>query len=109
MISIDFYDFNRLEHFLDFLGSNLPAWWDPYKLQVSYITKAWSMKLMPCSSTYPVILLSCGFFFQVVKLASDTFNYSAIDRAKSRTKHSIMTKVPAVGKKFHRLGLPPKV
>lgn len=49
------------------------------------------------------------FFFQVVKLSSDTFNYSAIDRAKSRTKHSIMTKVPAVGKKFHRLGLPPKV
>lgn len=45
---------------------------------------------------------------KVVKLASDTFNYSAIDRAKSRTKHSIMTKVPAVGKKFHRLGLPPK-
>ncbi|XP_061186377.1 phosphatidylinositol 4-kinase type 2-alpha-like isoform X1 [Saccostrea echinata] len=45
---------------------------------------------------------------KVVKLASDTFNYNAIDRAKSRTKHSIMTKVPAVGKKFHRLGLPPK-
>lgn len=45
---------------------------------------------------------------KVVKLASDTFNYNAIDRAMSRTKHSIMTKVPAVGKKFHRLGLPPK-
>lgn len=68
------------------------------------------MKLMQRSSAYPVIFLSCDlFFFQVVKLASDTFNYSAIDRAKSRTKHSIMTKVPAVGKKFHRLGLPPKV
>uniref|UniRef100_A0A8W8IZR2 Phosphatidylinositol 4-kinase type 2 n=1 Tax=Magallana gigas TaxID=29159 RepID=A0A8W8IZR2_MAGGI len=56
---------------------------------------------------------SSGSYFvkdheKVVKLASDTFNYSAIDRAKSRTKHSIMTKVPAVGKKFHRLGLPPK-
>ncbi|KAK3095946.1 hypothetical protein FSP39_021139 [Pinctada imbricata] len=45
---------------------------------------------------------------KVVKLSSETFNYNAIDRAKSRTKQRIMTRVPSVGKKFHRLGLPPK-
>ncbi|XP_064599964.1 phosphatidylinositol 4-kinase type 2-alpha-like [Liolophura sinensis] len=46
---------------------------------------------------------------KVVKLASETFNYSAIDRAKSRTKKNIYHRYPAVGKHFHRIGLPPKV
>ncbi|KAM9142411.1 phosphatidylinositol 4-kinase type 2-beta isoform 2-T2 [Pangshura tecta] len=45
----------------------------------------------------------------VVWLVSETFNYSAIDRAKSRGKKYALEKVPKVGKKFHRIGLPPKV
>lgn len=44
-----------------------------------------------------------------MKLSSETFNYTDIDRLKSRTKQSILQKVPALGKRFHRLGLPPKV
>ncbi|XP_044537690.1 phosphatidylinositol 4-kinase type 2-beta [Gracilinanus agilis] len=46
---------------------------------------------------------------KVVWLVSETFNYSAIDRAKSRGKKYALEKVPKVGKKFHRIGLPPKV
>lgn len=42
-------------------------------------------------------------------LVSETFNYSAIDRAKSRGKKYALEKVPTVGRKFHRVGLPPKV
>lgn len=49
------------------------------------------------------------FFPQVVYLASDTFHYSAIDRAKSRGKKYALEKVPKVGRRFHRVGLPPKV
>lgn len=47
--------------------------------------------------------------FQVVYLASETFNYSAIDRVKSRGKRLALEKVPKVGQRFHRIGLPPKV
>ncbi|XP_043828820.1 phosphatidylinositol 4-kinase type 2-beta isoform X1 [Dromiciops gliroides] len=46
---------------------------------------------------------------KVVWLVSETFNYNAIDRAKSRGKKYALEKVPKVGKKFHRIGLPPKV
>ncbi|XP_075046945.1 phosphatidylinositol 4-kinase type 2-beta [Mixophyes fleayi] len=46
---------------------------------------------------------------KVVWLVSETFNYSAIDRAKSRGKKYALEKVPQVGRKFHRIGLPPKV
>ncbi|KAM5158726.1 phosphatidylinositol 4-kinase type 2-beta isoform 2-T2 [Callospermophilus lateralis] len=46
---------------------------------------------------------------KVVWLVSETFNYSAIDRAKSRGKKYALQKVPKVGRKFHRIGLPPKV
>ncbi|XP_067893393.1 phosphatidylinositol 4-kinase type 2-beta [Heterodontus francisci] len=46
---------------------------------------------------------------KVVWLASETFNYSAIDRAKSRGKKYALEKVPKVGRRFHRIGLPPKV
>ncbi|XP_071949232.1 phosphatidylinositol 4-kinase type 2-alpha-like [Antedon mediterranea] len=45
---------------------------------------------------------------RVVKLASETFNYSAIDRAKSKTKKFTYDKFQTLGKHFHRLGLPPK-
>ncbi|XP_030286915.1 phosphatidylinositol 4-kinase type 2-beta [Sparus aurata] len=46
---------------------------------------------------------------KVVYLASETFHYSAIDRAKSRGKKYALEKVPKVGRRFHRVGLPPKV
>ena len=39
--------------------------------------------------------------FQVVKLASETFNYSAIDRAKSKTKKNVAERFPELGRKFH--------
>ncbi|XP_013399472.1 phosphatidylinositol 4-kinase type 2-beta isoform X2 [Lingula anatina] len=45
---------------------------------------------------------------KVVRLASETFNYSAIDRAKSRTKRNIQERFPELGRHFHRIGLPPK-
>ena len=47
--------------------------------------------------------------FQVVKLSSKTFNYNAIDRAKSSTKKNIQEHFPQVGRRFRRIGLPPKV
>ncbi|XP_040181379.1 phosphatidylinositol 4-kinase type 2-beta [Rana temporaria] len=46
---------------------------------------------------------------KVVWLVSETFNYNAIDRAKSRGKKYALEKVPTVGRKFHRIGLPPKM
>uniref|UniRef100_A0A3Q3F7P3 Phosphatidylinositol 4-kinase type 2 n=1 Tax=Labrus bergylta TaxID=56723 RepID=A0A3Q3F7P3_9LABR len=46
---------------------------------------------------------------KVVYLASETFHYSAIDRAKSRGKKYALEIVPKVGRRFHRVGLPPKV
>jgi phosphatidylinositol 4-kinase type 2 len=36
-------------------------------------------------------------------------NYSAIDRAKSRTKQNVSNRFPSVGRRFNRIGLPPKV
>ncbi|XP_040294681.1 phosphatidylinositol 4-kinase type 2-alpha-like [Bufo gargarizans] len=46
---------------------------------------------------------------RVVYLSSETFNYSAIDRVKSRGKRLALEKVPKVGQRFNRIGLPPKV
>jgi len=46
---------------------------------------------------------------RVVHLSSKTFNYNAIDRAKSKTKKYTSERFPAVGRRFHRIGLPPKV
>lgn len=54
-------------------------------------------------------MLTAYNFFKVVDLASETFNYSAIDRVKSRGKRLALEKVPKVGQRFHRIGLPPKV
>ncbi|XP_045437921.1 phosphatidylinositol 4-kinase type 2-alpha isoform X2 [Pipistrellus kuhlii] len=45
----------------------------------------------------------------VVHIASETFNYSAIDRVKSRGKRLALEKVPKVGQRFNRIGLPLKV
>lgn len=42
-------------------------------------------------------------------MTSLTFNYNAIDRAKSRTKKNVNERFPKVGKHFNRIGLPPKV
>ncbi|VDL90985.1 unnamed protein product [Schistocephalus solidus] len=47
--------------------------------------------------------------FQVVRLASTTFNYRAVDRAAARTKQHVAERFPDIGRHFHRLGLPPKV
>ena len=47
--------------------------------------------------------------FQVVRLASETFNYLPLDREKARAKKIVNEKFPQVGKHFHRIGLPPKV
>lgn len=49
------------------------------------------------------------FVFQIVKLASETFNYTRIDREKSRAKKMVSERFPKVGRHFHRIGLPPKV
>lgn len=46
---------------------------------------------------------------KVVRLAAPTFNYSKMDRAKADTKRRIMDRYPTIGRKFHRIGLPPKV
>ena len=42
-------------------------------------------------------------------MASETFCYDAIAVAKSKTKRSIADHLPEIGRRFHRLGLPPKV
>ncbi|KAG8179007.1 hypothetical protein JTE90_014010 [Oedothorax gibbosus] len=44
---------------------------------------------------------------KVVRLTSETFNYSAIDRAKSRSKINLLQRFPNLH--FNRIGLPPKV
>ncbi|XP_056147852.1 phosphatidylinositol 4-kinase type 2-alpha-like [Lampris incognitus] len=46
---------------------------------------------------------------KVVYLASETFNYNAIDRVKYRGKKLALEKVPKVGQRFQRIGLPPKI
>lgn len=45
---------------------------------------------------------------KVIKLCAPTFNYSAIDRAKSATKQNVNSRFPSVGRRFNRIGLPPK-
>uniref|UniRef100_A0A094ZEK3 Phosphatidylinositol 4-kinase type 2 n=1 Tax=Schistosoma haematobium TaxID=6185 RepID=A0A094ZEK3_SCHHA len=45
----------------------------------------------------------------VVRLVSESFNYSTVDRAKSRTKQHFASRFPELGRHFNRLGLPPKI
>lgn len=45
---------------------------------------------------------------RVVRLVSETFNYLRIDREKARAKRAVYERFPALGRRFHRLGLPPK-
>lgn len=44
---------------------------------------------------------------KVVKLSSESFNYIAIDRVKSKTKQNLANRFPNM--RFDRIGLPPKV
>ncbi|RZF43110.1 hypothetical protein LSTR_LSTR001288 [Laodelphax striatellus] len=46
---------------------------------------------------------------KVVKLVSETFNYHRIDRRKSQVKVAINEHFPKLGRRFHRLGLRPKI
>ncbi|XP_050438033.1 phosphatidylinositol 4-kinase type 2-beta isoform X2 [Adelges cooleyi] len=46
---------------------------------------------------------------KVAKLVSETFNYGRIDREKTRVKHAINDHFPKLGRRFHRLGLRPKI
>ncbi|CAJ0584676.1 unnamed protein product, partial [Mesorhabditis spiculigera] len=45
----------------------------------------------------------------IVELAAPTFYYGKLDRAKARTKERIRSRYPDIGRRFHRIGLPPKV
>jgi len=45
---------------------------------------------------------------KVVKLASETFNYLRLDVEKSKAKKVVNEHFPKVGRRFNRLGLPPK-
>lgn len=47
--------------------------------------------------------------FQVVRLASETFNYTAFDRAKARSKKFATERFPDTLGKHVKAGLPPKV
>lgn len=64
---------------------------------------------LSCGKCQVSLLTSALLCLQVVYLASETFNYSAIDRVKSRGKRLALEKVPKVGQRFNRIGLPPKV
>ena len=46
---------------------------------------------------------------KIVSVAAETFNYSALDRAKARTKSRVSHHFPQIGRKFNRIGLPLKV
>jgi len=45
---------------------------------------------------------------RVVWLAAESFYYGQIDRAATKAKRSMSERFPEIGRKFHRLGLPPK-
>uniref|UniRef100_A0A7E4ZVX1 Phosphatidylinositol 4-kinase type 2 n=1 Tax=Panagrellus redivivus TaxID=6233 RepID=A0A7E4ZVX1_PANRE len=44
----------------------------------------------------------------VVAFAAPTFNYSALDRGFARSKERIRSRYPDLGRRFRRIGLPPK-
>jgi len=45
---------------------------------------------------------------RVVWLAAESFYYGQLDRAATKAKRSMSERFPEIGRKFHRLGLPPK-
>lgn len=79
------------------------CWAEPWEmLSLGFISQS-------CGKCQLALLTSALLSLQVVYLASETFNYSAIDRVKSRGKRLALEKVPKVGQRFNRIGLPPKV
>ncbi|CAL8133261.1 unnamed protein product [Orchesella dallaii] len=46
---------------------------------------------------------------QIVRMASSTFHYGKIRREAAKAKKTLAVKFPAVGRRFHRIGLPRKV
>ncbi|OXA43950.1 Phosphatidylinositol 4-kinase type 2-alpha [Folsomia candida] len=45
---------------------------------------------------------------KVVRLVSETFNYVRLDREKARAKRAVIERFPSLGRRFNRIGLPPK-
>lgn len=66
------------------------------------LVNAYSDQLISFNLVYVLIL-------QVVRLASDTFNYTAFDRAKARSKKFATERFPDTLGKHVKAGLPPKV
>ncbi len=58
---------------------------------------------------FRIICIPFMLCVQVVYLASETFHYLRIDREKAKAKRAISEHFPRVGRRFHRIGLPPKV
>lgn len=46
---------------------------------------------------------------KVIRMASSTFHYGKIKRGAAQAKTALANKYPAVGRRFHRVGLPLKV
>ena len=62
------------------------------------------------SSTYVILRnLLLLLHVKVVWLAAESFYYGQLDRAATKAKRSMSERFPEIGRKFHRLGLPPKV
>ncbi|XP_053085837.1 phosphatidylinositol 4-kinase type 2-alpha isoform X1 [Pangasianodon hypophthalmus] len=119
---------SSINHFRKIIGVFKPKNEEPYGQLNPKWTK-WLQKLCcPCCFGRDCLVLNQGYLSEagaslvdqklelnivprtrVVYLASETFNYSAIDRVKSRGKRLALEKVPKVGQRFHRIGLPPKV
>lgn len=58
---------------------------------------------------YLSLLIPSWFDFQVIGLASVTFNYTAFDLAKARSKKFATERFPDTIGKHVKAGLPPKV
>jgi len=110
------------------IGVFKPKSEEPYGPQNPKWGKYIQRKLCPCAFGRTCLLPNQGYLSEAgasivdkklgldvvpvtrtVHLAAETFNYSAIDRAKSKTKMVTAERLPKLGKKFNRLGLPPKI
>jgi len=112
----------------EMIGVFKPKSEEPYGPQNPKWGKYIQRKLCPCAFGRSCLLNNVGYLSEagasivdkklglnivpvtrVVHLTSESFNYSAIDRAKSKTKMATAERLPKIGKKFNRLGLPPKL
>merc|ERR1711953_179148 len=112
----------------DTIGVFKPKSEEPYGPQNPKWGKYIQRKVCPCAFGRTCLLPNVGYLSETgasivdkklkldivpvtrtVYLASESFNYSAIDRAKSKTKIVTAERIPKLGKKFNRLGLPPKI